>query len=609
MVSNIFQNVRFSQALLDHVVASDRPRWESVPQELKRQMVSMAETLLEQDWPELPLSLYQDFQKTGNRERFQHVYMGKRRRLSILVIAECLEYTGRFIPTIADGLWSLIGEPAWVIPAHNSYIRDTPQLPCPLTERPILDLFACETGEIVALASALLQEEFDALIGAEFVETLHHQLRVRIINPYLNDYFWWMGGPDDKLNNWTVWCTQNILLTALSLPLAESEKQAVIAKATGSLDLWLDQYGDDGCCDEGASYWHAAGLCFWGCIYILDTVANGTATKVFECEKVRNIARYITNVHVKGDWYLNFADCSPKAGMLGTREYLFGKAIHDDQLIRQALLDWNKDYEFHLIASRPATARDAGDNDYNLWYRLLDCLYATEMRTALLPEERPIAPYIWYQSVGLAIYRFNGHTLAVKAGCNDDSHNHNDVGSLILYDGDHPLLIDVGVETYTRKTFSPQRYTLWPMQSFYHNVCNFGDTMQGAGAQFKATQVNATENGISMELASAYPEKAELQNYLRTITLQRQGVTITETVVGNVAPTLTIMTMDRPTIESTKILFKDWCISYKSDTVANFEEISIEDSRLRQAWPDTLYRILIPFQSHMTWAIETTITN
>ncbi len=37
-------------------------------------------------------------------------------------------------------------ESAWQLPAHNSYIRDTPQLPLPDTTRPIVDLFAAETG-------------------------------------------------------------------------------------------------------------------------------------------------------------------------------------------------------------------------------------------------------------------------------------------------------------------------------------------------------------------------------------------------------------------------------------------------------------------------------
>lgn len=33
-----------------------------------------------------------------------------------------------------------------------------------------------------------------------------------------------------------------------------------------------------------------------------------------------------------------------------------------------------------------------------------------------------------------------------------------------------PILIDAGVGTYTRQTFSNERYSIWTMQSNYHNL-------------------------------------------------------------------------------------------------------------------------------------------
>src|SRR5690606_32488668 len=52
---------------------------------------------------------------------------------------------------------------------------------------------------------------------------------------------------------------------------------------------------------------------------------------------------------------------------------------------------------------------------------------------------------------------------AAKGGHNNESHNHNDVGNFILYYKNRPLLIDVGVEFYTAKTFSDERYQIWTM--------------------------------------------------------------------------------------------------------------------------------------------------
>ena len=90
----------------------------------------------------------------------------------------------------------------------------------------------------------------------------------------------------------------------------------------------------------------------------------------------------------------------------------------------------------------------------------------------------PAAPHdVWYPSVGILVSRRGAYALGGKAGSNADSHNHNDVGSVTLYRDGRPLLIDVGVETYSKKTFSPQRYEIWTMQSGWHNLPQFDRTV------------------------------------------------------------------------------------------------------------------------------------
>lgn len=93
----------------------------------------------------------------------------------------------------------------------------------------------------------------------------------------------------------------------------------------------------------------------------------------------------------------------------------------------------------------------------------------TYARTAQ-PQE---AQSVWYPSVGILVSRSEAWVAGVKAGCNNDSHNHNDVGSVTLYRDGRPLLVDIGVETYSKKTFSAQRYEIWTMQSSWHNLPEF----------------------------------------------------------------------------------------------------------------------------------------
>lgn len=47
----------------------------------------------------------------------------------------------------------------------------------------------------------------------------------------------------------------------------------------------------------------------------------------------------------------------------------------------------------------------------------------------------------------------NGMLLAAKGGFNNESHNHNDVGTFSLYVNTIPVFIDAGVGTYTKQTF------------------------------------------------------------------------------------------------------------------------------------------------------------
>ena len=63
--------------------------------------------------------------------------------------------------------------------------------------------------------------------------------------------------------------------------------------------------------------------------------------------------------------------------------------------------------------------------------------------------------YSWYPETEFCyMTNKNGFFVATKGGYNNESHNHNDVGSFSLYLNTMPVFIDAGVGTYTRQTFS-----------------------------------------------------------------------------------------------------------------------------------------------------------
>ena len=127
-----------------------------------------------------------------------------------------------------------------------------------------------------------------------------------------------MGQGEEPMCNWTAWCTQNVLLTAFLGDTDQDTRRQVFRKAARSLDFFLKDYGEDGCCDEGAQYYRHAGLCLCNAMEILNTVSDGAYSTLFETEKIRNVAAYIMNVHVADKYYFNFSDCPPSPG---AREY------------------------------------------------------------------------------------------------------------------------------------------------------------------------------------------------------------------------------------------------------------------------------------------------
>jgi len=118
-----------------------------------------------------------------------------------------------------------------------------------------------------------------------------------------------------------------------------------------------------------------------------------------------------------------------------------------------------------------------------------------------------------------------GFFFAAKGGHNAESHNHNDLGTCVLYFNGKPCLVDIGRETYTSKTFSSRRYEIWTMQSQYHNLPKINGVDQKDGRNFVATNSTFTADAkkatFSTDIFKAYPEEAQVNKWIRSYTLER----------------------------------------------------------------------------------------
>ena len=121
--------------------------------------------------------------------------------------------------------------------------------------------------------------------------------------------------------------------------------------------------------------------------------------------------------------------------------------------------------------------------------------------------------------------QLKGYTRPLKGGHNAENHNHNDVGSCIIFVDGMPGIIDIGVETYTRKTFSYQRYEIWTMQSQYHNVPTINGKMQQPGREYCASDVrySMTDGNVtfSVDIQKLIRKDAGVKYYNRTYRMYR----------------------------------------------------------------------------------------
>lgn len=627
MITEISRRLKPVSNFIPGPPASDRSAWEALPSDLKKLLTADGEQYLHYPFPSILATDFMEFCRTGNRTHYEDKLFKRRTVLNSLVLAECVEYKGRFLDDIINAVFLICEESAWQLPAHNSYIRDTPQFLLPDVTRPVVDLFAAEAGAVLAVTEYLFRDAF-AAVSPDISIAVNHNLNARVLRPYLEEHFWWMGDGISPMNNWTAWCTQNVLLTAFTRQSGTMDSDTlnrIFQKACQSLDYFLDEYGEDGCCDEGAQYYRHAGLTLFNSLEILNGITENGFSSVYQQPKIYNIAAYIFHAHIAGPYYVNFSDCAPVAGRCTAREYLFGKRTQNPQLMAFAAEDFRSN-DNPLIPE-----------EHNPFYRLQTIFtyqemldYACENRLAAYDG----TPTVFYPSVGLFMTRDDRYVLAVKAGDNGDSHNHNDTGSFTIYKDGKPLFIDVGVESYTKKTFSPQRYEIWTMQSAYHNLPSFSQVMQKDGECYGARDVkwqSCDENAsIHMDLAGAYPDCHPLISYERTARLDRgTGITITDVCAfqecTSAAPSvvLSLMTYEKPEImESSSpvntagiIGFNDGgsCIDECSHTMMigtlgicritgaadiTVEEIPITDARLAQTWKHSIYRTLVTLKGN-----------
>jgi len=581
----------------------DNPDGFKINTEHYETIIARAEGLLDKNYPMLIASDYMMYKRDGNRSIYELKYMERRQDILIFALAEYVEKKGRFTDNIINLMWMLLEETTWVIPAHNHPKKDVNTcLPYSFAEKvDFMDLFSAMTGACVSLVYHLMKDTFNG-VTTIINDRIIFELNRRLIEPFLNDvdmieHCWWSGFRGNRVNNWCPWIVSNILTVCALTVKEKGRREAIVKRSLPLLDAFTATYHSDGGCDEGPSYFNVAGGALFNACEILYDLTNGYIN-VYDDPLIKNMGEYAVKAIINGNRAMNFADSPSKVNINPMMMYLWGKRCKSEMMITygQNLLNGE------LLNPVPSI-KEINMNLVYIPYRAFKfmCIPRLEKTAFIAPKKFyldgiKIAASREYSDTSKGLY------VAFKGGTNGEGHNHNDLGTTIVFSDGNPIFLDAGSGTYTRRTFNEERYTIWSMRSEYHNCATINGVTQEQGDEYcSCDEVYDEVSGkLTMSLSNAYPEEAGIEEYRKSAVIADSKVIIEDRIKLKESGTIMfslICDEQAANITSNTFMLHGRTICYDDSLIFSIEALDKtwpETANIPAHWDvDELYRITL----------------
>jgi len=312
---------------------------------------------------------------------------------------------------------------------------------------------------------------------------------------------------------------------------------------------------------------------------------TGGKINVFGVPLLHKMGEYIMSAHIHADYFLPFADAHPRLKIDYAMASRFGRRTGSKALESFGAGGYASNDPNPIAATHPT--------------RAIKNLY--DIPAAGVVYRHPLS--VWLDGIQVTVQRQTGDTgkglcLAAKGGHNAEQHNHNDTGNFIVYADGEPLIIDAGVGTYCKATFSSERYTIWSMRSSYHNLPDINGFEQPPGRGYEAKNVlcDETARSLTMDLTAAYPAEAGLKSFVRIAELTDKHIKITDSITLKTAGEITfnILLADEPAIAAPgKVLLRGGhTLAFDPSLSAVVETIPLTDVGLHNDWQrEQLFRL------------------
>lgn len=598
MLQNLLRKTSLTEVLsadlgwVPYPAYSDRAGWEELTAPVRDVLIKRGERALGYEWQVVRATDYLEYERSGNRRIMEDRNTGNIQSLADLVLAELAEGRGRFIDQIVNGAFHMCEMTSWALSAHTPLQHSRRSLP--EKDDHVIALVSCGVGSLLAWTDYFFSEQFDC-IDPSISRRIRSEVRTRIMDTFMNeDRFWWMGFGNvgsHTINNWTPWCNCNVLQCFMLLEHDPARLAAAVERTMRSVDQFFNYISGDGACEEGPAYWEAAGGKAYEYLQVL-WWATGGRISLFDEPMIRDMGEYISRSYVGDGWVVNFADATARGVTQAPLVYRYGKAVGSSEMMAFAA---------SMVRERPAAAMPAG-RDMLRVLETIRCCAELQSAEAALPSHA----FTWYPETQFCYMRSPGGLfLAAKGGHNNESHNHNDVGTFTLYADNRPVLLDAGVGTYTRQTFGSERYSIWTMRSEYHNLPQINGFGQHNGAEYRAAdvRVDARRRSFSADISGAYPAEAGIEQWVRSYRLGSREAVITDDfrlwqpsqanvlhfmsrgTVDVSSPGVVVITLPGEERPSARLLYD------ASQFEASVESIALTDPRLTNVWGGQIERI------------------
>ena len=513
---------------------SDRAAWDKLllPEE-KKAFIKKARKYLGYKWQHIPASTFLNFNITGDKQELRKIELKNREAFIALMMGELAEGKGNFLMDIADGLWFYGTSYHWHL--SNQIYGQLPRY-----EMEKIGLGCARLGATIPIAWHFFHEEMDKMDPAIGLAVQAAVKRI-IIDPALEGYgtdkFRWLGPVNNKRSNWNPWCNHGCLFAILLMEQDQDRINAAVKASVENVDKYLEAYPEDAACEEGAGYWGQSVGRFCDYLQMLRD-ASGGKFEVLPNDFISAMADYRSRTYVGigpngKSLKVNFADGNATGGNSPMSLYkvgtMFGSNELKDLAVYQCMILSKKQFEYPNVVSDEGYKQLENVRCYKEMCARIDKLN-DRIKSGAEPEEilselRADVPHqTWYPITQQAMLRTGDNWfIGAKAGNNGEVHGHNDVGSFILYVHNVPFLIDPGVGTYVKETFSSDRFTIWSMTADWHNCPAPNGVQEKEGAEHKASYSHLekikSDFVMSSEFAAAFPEEAACKSYIRTLKL------------------------------------------------------------------------------------------